>query len=608
MTGQWRLISAWKSRLMLCVIASFASACVSSDLSVQPNPAKPEFHIHDAEHNAGNLHFFFLPPMVSQPAFSGTFDGSLEPTVDICEWTGEACVLPLLAQFTTTGPGSETVQVVPTEELYTVNWHTNQFSLDPAKSYRIRVVVAGAELGHADVDVVASGRELKNVNTGEYIPLEDGRTLPIKFRIEQGAVFVVGPSGAAITAAGGNVSLTVPEDAVEGTIGLTLQGASNVPPDAGLVTATAFDFGPTGTTFAQPVTVTIAYLPANIPAGVEEGSLRLHTLVGDQWELVPGSTVNTDNNTVSGSVSHFSVFAAVSAAASGGPFAYVANSGSGTVSVIQTSTNEVVATVDVGGAPSRVAITPDGALAYVTNGSYVSVIETATNTVVATVVEVNGVGSGNNVAITPDGAFAYVVGQSTVFVIATATNSVVTTIEVGLGARGVAVTPDGAYAYVAADNAVLVIATVTNTVVATVALTGPTATALVFTPDGAFAYVVGEGMWVIATATHQLVASIGAAANAFGAAITPDGDFVYVADNDSERVPKVATATNTLVAQLSTGLQCPIDVALTPDGAFAYVVTQCSVPGRVLVFDTTTDALVTTVDVGSFPRGVAMTP
>jgi YVTN family beta-propeller protein len=75
--------------------------------------------------------------------------------------------------------------------------------------------------------------------------------------------------------------------------------------------------------------------------------------------------------------------------ASGGPFAYVTNSGSGTVSVIATATNAVVATVPVGAAPFGVAITPNGAFAYVTfnniNSNTVPVIATATNTVVATV-------------------------------------------------------------------------------------------------------------------------------------------------------------------------------------------------------------------------------
>ena len=72
-----------------------------------------------------------------------------------------------------------------------------------------------------------------------------------------------------------------------------------------------------------------------------------------------------------------------------------------------------------------------------TDDDAVSVIETASNTVVATV-EV-AIGS-NGVAITPDGAFAYVPGppivpapRNTVSVIATATNTVVATISEGGG-------------------------------------------------------------------------------------------------------------------------------------------------------------------------------
>src|SRR5476651_1623611 len=68
-------------------------------------------------------------------------------------------------------------------------------------------------------------------------------------------------------------------------------------------------------------------------------------------------------------------------------FAYVANGNSNNVSVIDTSSNTVVATVTVGMSPSGVAITPNGAFAYVANfnSNNVSVIDTSSNTVVATI-------------------------------------------------------------------------------------------------------------------------------------------------------------------------------------------------------------------------------
>jgi YVTN family beta-propeller protein len=103
--------------------------------------------------------------------------------------------------------------------------------------------------------------------------------------------------------------------------------------------------------------------------------------------------------------------------------AYVPNQVSNSVSVIDTSSNTVVATVGVGAAPEGVAITPDGARAYVTDSGQfpspgvlvnsVSVIDTnpsdaSYNTVVATV----GVGDfPGAVAITPASPYAAQIQQ-----------------------------------------------------------------------------------------------------------------------------------------------------------------------------------------------------
>ena len=75
------------------------------------------------------------------------------------------------------------------------------------------------------------------------------------------------------------------------------------------------------------------------------------------------------------------------APAQAAPFAYITNNGSNNVSVIDTSTNTVIATVPVGSLPFGVAVHPAGTRVYVTNisSNNVSVIDTVTNTVVATV-------------------------------------------------------------------------------------------------------------------------------------------------------------------------------------------------------------------------------
>ena len=131
--------------------------------------------------------------------------------------------------------------------------------------------------------------------------------------------------------------------------------------------------------------------------------------------------------------------------------AYVANADTNTVSVVDTASNTVLATIPVGPipfAPIGIAITPDGTRVYVTNAGdpfdrangTVAVIDTATDTVVATI----SVGIlPEAVAITPDGTRAYVAntGTSTVSVIDTASLNVVSTIRVGKSPWGVAIGP-----------------------------------------------------------------------------------------------------------------------------------------------------------------------
>jgi YVTN family beta-propeller protein len=117
--------------------------------------------------------------------------------------------------------------------------------------------------------------------------------------------------------------------------------------------------------------------------------------------------------------------------------AYITNQGrypfsASTVSVIDTMTNTVTATIPVGPASIGVAAS-SVAKVYVTNlgDNSVSVIDTATNTVTAKIF----VGSGPfGVAVTPDGGKVYVAnrGSNTVSVIDTATNTVTATIPVGV--------------------------------------------------------------------------------------------------------------------------------------------------------------------------------
>jgi YVTN family beta-propeller protein len=156
------------------------------------------------------------------------------------------------------------------------------------------------------------------------------------------------------------------------------------------------------------------------------------------------SVIDTSTNTVKMTigVGRSPVSEAVSANTPNGVRLYVVNSGSNSVSVIDPSTNTVVATVAVGAVPGQVLVAPNGKKAYVanTNSASVSVIDTGTNQVVATI----GVGAlPAQMAIGSDGNRLYVTdsGSHSVSVIDTTTNSVVATVPVGAGPFGVVLTP-----------------------------------------------------------------------------------------------------------------------------------------------------------------------
>ena len=174
---------------LLVVVAGFVLVACQSDRPVTSHGGGISADISDGAHQAncltaigtcvpGNAHFFFLPPMVKAPTTTGTFNASLAPSVTICQLAGNACGVPPI----TVGP----VQVDPAGQQYKVNWNTDVTVL-VGQTYRIIVSTSGVELGFADVMPVTNGSQLKNIDTGEFIGLVDGRTLPIRFRIEQGA-------------------------------------------------------------------------------------------------------------------------------------------------------------------------------------------------------------------------------------------------------------------------------------------------------------------------------------------------------------------------------------------------------------------------------------
>ncbi|MBK7471369.1 MAG: hypothetical protein IPI73_12800 [Betaproteobacteria bacterium] len=201
---------------------------------------------------------------------------------------------------------------------------------------------------------------------------------------------------------------------------------------------------------------TTAYVPANgglaagsviVPPEVDVINTAAHTYsaipmtASGAIALTPGETFAyvtgrfsanlyllnlTTNTLVTGAGFPITVgFNPLAVAISPGGFAYVANSTDGTVSVVNTATNTVVATIPVGTNPQSIAGNPAGTLVYVANSgsNTVSVIDTATNAVVGAPIAVGNHPYG--VSVSPGGNLIYVANQfeNTVSVIAELTRA-----------------------------------------------------------------------------------------------------------------------------------------------------------------------------------------
>lgn len=259
--------------------------------------------IYDAAHG-GTEGFYFLPPMVKSPLFSGTFDSNLSPVVEIFESPASNT---LHTKFTMEdGDNPDLLKVDIENEHYLVNWHTNETGTLVGQTYRIRISIAGTVVGYADVQMAENGKEAKNLTDGAAIALVDGRTLPIKFRIEEGAINIIGPEGGVLRTNDGFVNLKIPANALDENINITIESVEDELNDPDIVPGAIFDFGPSPYSFNEDLTLTIKYDPANLPEGVLEDELRLLAVVNGEWVQLPGSSVDVVNHTVTGPLTSFS--------------------------------------------------------------------------------------------------------------------------------------------------------------------------------------------------------------------------------------------------------------------------------------------------------------
>ena len=185
-------------------------------------------------------------------------------------------------------------------------------------------------------------------------------------------------------------------------------------------------------------------------------------------------------------------------------------------------------------------------------------------------------------------------------------------ITVGTTPSGVAASPNSSRVYVAnsGNNTVYVINTATNQVISTIGV-GSSPQGLAISPDGTKAYVANGGnntVSVINTATNQVISTIGVGSSPQGLAISPDGTKAYVANGGSNTVSVINTATKPGTKPIDPIVvgTSPQGVAISRDGTRVYVANSGS--GTVSVINTATNQVISTIGVGSSPSAVAVTP
>jgi YVTN family beta-propeller protein len=257
----------------------------------------------------------------------------------------------------------------------------------------------------------------------------------------------------------------------------------------------------------------------------------------------------------------------------------------GRVSVIETSHDTVVTTIPVPTNPAGIVVSPDGTRVYVVCGVTdaiqvsVSVIDTATNVVVATIdtQDLNPMG----IAISPDGKRLFLPAagglppDGSLGVIDTATDAETYFFNPSwLGERfySAAVTPDNTklYANAMVDPPgiaqLLVFNPTTGALRAAIpdVMTYEPPSPEIFSPDSRHMYGVGlGGVAVLDTATNAATTAVANLPGAFGVAITPDGRHLYITDASTNSVAVADTSTYSISTVID-GLEGARPIAIVP--------------------------------------------
>jgi YVTN family beta-propeller protein len=295
---------------------------------------------------------------------------------------------------------------------------------------------------------------------------------------------------------------------------------------------------------------------------------------------------------------------------------FVTNTKSDSISVIDTNTFEVVATIPVGrGKPNRVMFHPDGKWAWVVydRSHDLGVVDADARKLVK---RVKIGGNPYNLNFTPDGRYLLVLDWASdtstdeVIFYDLQTEKIDGRVEVSTWPAHSLLSRDGKRLYVSGETAgdLTVIDVASRTIVARHVHGGGDAMGLALSLDGKVLYAAaGENKSIlkIDTATNKPIAAIALPGIVHESTLTLDGRYLYATLRRANRIVVIDTATDKIVTSIPQKAY-PDLVTMEPTGRYALVTNRWA--DHVSVIDLTTHAQVRTIPVGKAPHGMALRP
>jgi phospholipase C len=305
------------------------------------------------------------------------------------------------------------------------------------------------------------------------------------------------------------------------------------------------------------------------------------------------------------------------------PTAYIPGITGGGIAVVNRATRALASAVSGStNSPFAAVATPDGSEVWVTEsgGNTVSVIDTSTNQITSTIVV--GVYP-QGIAITPDGKTAYVAntgpntgpgGSQTLTKVNVASKAPQGNLQVGEAPKGIVITPDGATVAVTCADGLYAVATATGAVTKS-PVTFQSPMGIAVSPDGSSFWVVdaeANHVKVVAASNLENQGKITVGTTPWRIAISSDGKSAWVTNANDDSVSVINTATMKVTTTIALGgfntpnnvkpgttfpqlHHQPTAVAQASDGSVWVV---CNVSSSLAIIDPASNAVVSSLEIG----------